>query len=152
MESPITGTETGRTVQLVGIVLIVHLVVEIIHTNAHLEIPVLFDTVLNTLIILMYYVLPVLGFVLLWRGSVKLGLVIFTVSMAISFALGTYLHFLVPNPDHVSSIPSGPWQLPFQLTAVALAVTDAVGTALGVWMWPTLDSTVGQQSSQVRQR
>lgn len=134
-----TSTVDDRAVKLAGIVLVVHLVANGVHSVAHVEIPVLLQPAPTAVVVAASYVLPVLGVALLWSGYRKLGGAVFAASMAVAFTLGVFLHFLVPNPDNVVAIPAGGWQLPFQLTAVALAVTDAVGGVLGGWLWWTAD-------------
>lgn len=76
---------------------------------------------------------PTLG-VLLDRRGHRAGLAVFTVSMLSAFLLGVVLHFVVESPDHVHAVPPDPWRLPFQVTAVAVAATPALGTAVGVWL------------------
>jgi hypothetical protein len=80
------------------------------------------------------FVGPAVGVALLWRGH-PLGPPLFTLSMAGAVLLGGSLHFLVDNPDHVHAIPAGPWRLPFRVTAAGVAVTPAIGTAVGLWYW-----------------
>ncbi|WP_227352717.1 hypothetical protein [Haladaptatus salinisoli] len=75
---------------------------------------------------------PIVGFVLLLRGSERLGSAVFVVSMAASLAFGVYFHFLVPNPDSVRAV-SGPWSGPFFLTAALVAAAGAAGVVAGAW-------------------
>lgn len=122
------------SVKAIGGALAVHLLVSAVHAVPHVSIPIVQSDVLATVIFLAVYGLPVVGFVLLWRGFGRSGLALFTVSMAVSFALGAVLHFVVPNPDHVSSVPSG-WTVPFLATATAVGIVDAAGAAVGAWLW-----------------
>lgn len=55
--------------------------------------------------------------------------------MAGALLTGLALHFLVENPDRVTVIPVGDWQLASQATAAALALTPAPGTLVGGWDW-----------------
>lgn len=125
-------------VRLAGAALALHLGVSVVHAVPHLGAPIVQSDALTAAILLVVYVLPVVGFVMLWGGTRRLGAALFTVSMAVSFALGLYLHFLVPNPDHVLAVPPGRWQLPFQVTAVAVGLVDAGGTVVGARIWRDL--------------
>lgn len=74
-------------------------------------------------------------FVGLWLVTLRFrragpGLV--TGCMAAALVFGVINHFVVPGIDHVAAIPGGWWQRPFQLTAVALAATEALGAAIGL--------------------
>lgn len=126
---------TDRGIVLAGLLLAVHVLVNVGHSVAHLRIPVFLDAGPNVAVLLAHFVLPVAGVVLLWRGRVRLGAATFGVSMAAAFALGLALHFLVPNPDNVAALPAGPWHGPFELTALAFLPVDAAGALLGGWLW-----------------
>lgn len=128
-------TIENRYVKFTLMVLVVHLGANVAHTVTHLEIPVILDPAPTAIILLSHYLLPIIGGALLWRGSVKLGAALLFLSMAASFSLQVYLHFVVSNPDNVASIPVGPWQAPFQLTAVALVVIEALGGILSGLLW-----------------
>ena len=75
---------------------------------------------------------PLVALGLLWRGREAAGATLLAVSMAASLAFGVYFHFVAPTPDHVGAVPAGPWRGPFRVTALLVAVTDAVGALVGV--------------------
>jgi hypothetical protein len=78
---------------------------------------------------------PLAALGLLWTGGperTRVGAVLFSISMAASLVFGLYFHFVVPNPDHVSTVSAGPWRGPFRATAVLVALVDAVGVAVGI--------------------
>lgn len=127
----------NQQLKFVGLILAVYLCANFVHTISHLQIPVLLDLPTTGIVLLTHYVLPIIGFVLLWSGRSKAGAVIFFISMIASFVIQAYLHFLVENPDHVAMVPVGPWQLPFQLSAVLLLGITATGVLVGgkiLWM------------------
>lgn len=130
-----TAGVRSHGVKLTGAALLLHLVASILHAAPHLEIPVAQSDALTATIVIAVYVLPVIGFALLVRGNDRLGVGLFTASIALSFGLGVVLHFLVRNPDHVLSVPAGPWQLPFQVTAIAVGLVDAAGAVVGAVLW-----------------
>lgn len=122
-----------RRVALVG-VLGLHLAVAVAHGAAHELVPVWLSAELNALVALTTFLGPVAGVALAWRGH-RLGVPLFTVSLAGAFLLGLVLHFLVENPDHVQAVGAGPWQLSFQATAFAVGLTAALGTVVGARYW-----------------
>lgn len=133
------STIDNRLIKLAAVVLIAHLGTNFAHTITHLQIPVLLDPATTGIVMLTHYVLPVIGVVLLWKGVEKAGALIFFLSMAVSLFIQVSLHFVVANPDHVDFIPVGPWQLPFQLSAVGLLVSTVFGVLLGGWfLWKIL--------------
>lgn len=137
----IRSADGGRTLRLVGPLLALHLLAHAAHGIAHAAIPVVLGPALTASVALLIFVLPTAGFLLLWRGVDRLGVALFTVAMAASLLLAGVLHFVVPNPDNVASIPAGAWQVPFQLTALLLVPVDAIGTVVGVQVWRRLDGT-----------
>lgn len=122
-----------RRVVLVG-VLGLHLAVAVGHGTTHELVPVGLSAELNALVALTTFLGPVAGVALAWRGH-RLGVPVFTASMVGAFLLGAVLHFVVENPDHVASVPAGPWQLPFQASAAAIGLTAALGAVVGAWHW-----------------
>jgi 4-carboxymuconolactone decarboxylase len=122
---------------LAAVVFTAHLVVHGVHTFAHLALALVLPTGLTVGTLLFVYALPALGIGLLFVGPRRTGVAVFSGALAASLLLGVTLHFLVQNPDHVSSVPPGPWAGPFRATAIAAAVVDGLGTLTGIWLWRT---------------
>jgi len=117
------------------VVLGVHLVAALVHGGTHALVPVELPPWQNALVLVTVFVGPLVGAALALRDH-PLGIPLFTLSMAGGLLLGVALHFLVEGqPDHVGAVPESVWRLPFQLSAAGLAVTPAVGTAVGAWCW-----------------
>ena len=76
---------------------------------------------------------PLLALALLWTSQKRVGLLLLTVSMAASAVFGLYHHFLVRGADHVSAQPPGSAGSAFVVTAYLLFLTEALGTALGIY-------------------
>lgn len=74
---------------------------------------------------------PFVGLWLWTSGRRRAGAWVVAVCMAGALVFGVVNHFLVPGIDHIAAIPGGSWQLPFRITAAALAVTEALGTVIG---------------------
>lgn len=145
-----TTVEASALTRFAGVLLLLHLVATLVHTGSHVGTGIFLGPLIDSLTILTVYVLPILGFGLLWRGTTRTGAVVFTIGMAGSLLLGGTFHYLLHTPDHVAQIPAGPWQAPFRLTALATAVTDSFGTAVGVaLLWAT---TRGEVESGVSNR
>jgi ABC-type xylose transport system permease subunit len=117
-------------------VLVVHLTVALVHGSTHALVPVVLAPWQNALVLGTVFIGPVVGVVLVRRDH-PLGLPLFTTTMAGALLLGGVLHFVIENPDHVHVIPHSQWRVPFQVSAVGVAVTSTVGTAVGVRYWRT---------------
>ena len=127
----------GRRVNLTAM-LVLHLSVAAFHGATHSLVPVGLPAWQNAIIVGTTFAGPILGVVLVWRRH-PLGVPLFTVTITGAFLVGGYLHFVLDNPDHIHAIPASPWRLPFQVSSVAVATTEAVGTVLGSWYWQTRD-------------
>jgi hypothetical protein len=118
----------------VHLALVAHLTVAVAHGVTHALVPVWLTTTQNAVVLSTTFVGPVVGVALASRDH-PAGIPLFTLSMLGALAVGGGLHFVVENPDHVSAIPAGPWRLPFRASALAVALTPALGTATGAWAW-----------------
>ncbi|WP_440991595.1 hypothetical protein [Haloarchaeobius baliensis] len=121
---------SGR--RLLAIILVVHLVAATTHGLTHGLVPVPLPPWQNALVVATTFLGPIFGVVLHARGH-RSGLPLFTVSMAGAFLLGVLLHFVVESPDHVHAVSAGTWQLPFQVSAAAVALTPLLGVVVGAW-------------------
>jgi hypothetical protein len=69
------------------------------------------------------------------KGRVQAGAAALAASMAGSFAFGLYYHFVAISADHVLHLPAGSdptWAAIFRLSAVLMAVAEALGALAGV--------------------
>ena len=78
---------------------------------------------------------PIVAAGLYWTRWQRVGALVLTVSMLGSLLFGVYHHFVAVSPDHVSHLPEGDAQGLFVATAILLAVSEAAGTAFGIWTW-----------------
>lgn len=116
----------------VVVLVVVHLVVLVFHTGAHVAVSVAIPGALDSaFILLVFYVLPIASVVLL-RSRATLGGFVFLTSMALSFGYGCASHYLLPGPDNVGSVAANGWGPLFHVTTAALAVLEGIGIALGV--------------------
>ena len=108
-----------------------HLAVSLIHGAAHTGAAVPLSALQNAFVWIVILAGPLVALWLVWTGR-PFGPELFLLTMAGSLVFGLVNHFVIESPDHVSHITSPEWRLPFQLTAAALAVLEAAGTALGM--------------------
>jgi hypothetical protein len=50
-----------------------------------------------------------------------------------SLLFGLVNHFMVPGADNVAQVMPGVWQTSFLITSILVAISEAVGTAIGLW-------------------
>lgn len=135
--APSTTKRSSGSVNVVAVLLGLHLVVHTLHGIPHRTIPVTLDPAVTATVLVVVYVLPIAGGLLIWRGSERAGIATVTVAMGISLALATTLHFVVESPDNVAAISADPWRLTFISTAAGITIVDGLGVLGGVWAWRT---------------
>jgi cytochrome bd-type quinol oxidase subunit 2 len=74
---------------------------------------------------------PFVGLWLSESGHGVAGASVVATCMAGALAFGVLNHFVWPGIDHVTAIAGGAWQLPFRVTAAALAASEAAGIGIG---------------------
>jgi glucan phosphoethanolaminetransferase (alkaline phosphatase superfamily) len=79
------------------------------------------------------FLAPVLAAVLLWTRFRRAGAWLLLLSMVGSLLFGLAFHFLVPGPDNVFGLQHGAWHAVFVTTAVLVALSEALGVAVGAW-------------------
>jgi hypothetical protein len=121
-----------RSVERLGIaVVLLHLLVNIAHGAAHTNLHIEMNAWQSVYILLVILVLPLVAAVLTWRRS-RLGFPLLLGSMLGALIFGAYYHFIAAGADNVASLAPHTWALPFQVTAVLLALTEAAGVVVGV--------------------
>lgn len=120
--------------RLLAAALALHLAAGFLHGVPHGLAPVDLHTWQWVFVAVVTNILPILGFVLVWRYQrTRFGAALFAVSMAAALAFGLIYHFVLENPDHVDSVV-GVWGQPFLVTAVLVAATDLLGVLAGAWV------------------
>jgi len=117
-------------IPLAGIVL-VHLAVALWHGATHAHIPVPLTSLQSAFVTLIIIILPLIGAGLLWTRYWSAAAWLITLSMLASFLFGLVNHFVLHSPDYVLEVPAHAWRHSFVLSAVLVAVTEAIGTVLG---------------------
>ena len=83
-------------------------------------------------LLILFNLFPVAGLVALAKGFRKLAGSMIILPLAIALVIGTYAHFLSPGTDNVLRMPSGDLRLSFQISAILLALLEALGCWIGL--------------------
>ena len=115
------------------VIMVVHVVVGVVHDLAHRDLGIELAAAQTLFINLIILAAPVVAVVLLWSRFKGVGVVLFAGAMAASLFFGLYYHYVLVSPDHVSHLPDGDLQALFRITALLLALVQALGAAVGIW-------------------
>ena len=126
---------TGRrSIVLLGtVVVLAHLVISMVHGNAHQQLAVGLSSWQNIYVLTVIIIAPLIAMVLTWTRLARLGFLLLAASMAASLIFGLAYHYVVISPDHVSHLPPGDAQGLFRTTALLLVLTELLGIAAGWW-------------------
>lgn len=131
------GRATSSVVRFALLIVVAHAIVVALHSAAHQILGVEASQAQLLFIVAVIIILPPLAGVIIWKGIKGAGAVLLACSMAGSFVFGVYNHFVAHSPDHVSEVSAmspASWAVIFQITAVLLAVTEALGVYAGMLM------------------
>jgi hypothetical protein len=111
-------------------IVVVHLLISVIHGTAHTEASVPMSVPANLFVFVVILAGPLIGLVIsVWAKL--FGAVVVALTMAASLIFGVVNHFIIDSPDHISHI-AAPWSRLFAITAVLLAITELLGTAVAL--------------------
>ena len=113
-------------------IVFLHLVVTAIHGWAHAGAVIPVSTTANIFILTVIVIAPIVGAAMLWWFSPPRGAWLLAISLAASLVFGIVNHFVLESPDHVAHVAAA-WRLSFGVTAVLLALTEALGSGLAFW-------------------
>ena len=126
----------SRSAKYSTAIVVAHLLVNIVHGQAHRELHVGLATLASIFVIVVVLISPLIAMALIWTAAKRPGFILLSLSMFGSLLFGLYYHFLAVSPDHIHSQPSGGWGPTFVLTAYLLLITEAIGTYVGVhFLW-----------------
>jgi hypothetical protein len=124
----------SRTLAIAGTVaVLIHAVIAVLHGAAHNNLGIQMTAAENAFINVVIVAAPLVAAAALWTRFSFAGAVLLTVSLAGSLLFGAYHHYVAISPDHVAHLPPGNLQGLFRVTAVLLVVSEAAGSAIGVW-------------------
>jgi hypothetical protein len=108
----------------------VHFVISTVHGLAHDRAKVPLSYMANVFVYVVILAGPLAGLAVTWWNR-RAGSWVIAVAMTGSFVFGTVNHFVLSSPDHVAHVDPQ-WRPLFTLTAVLLAVTEALAAGLAV--------------------
>jgi hypothetical protein len=112
---------------LVALVLI-HLVISMVHGLAHDRARVPLSYAANVFVYVVILAGPLVGLAVAWWNR-RAGSWVIALTMTGSFVFGVIHHFLLSSPDHIAHVDPQ-WRPLFTVTAVLLAVTEALAACL----------------------
>ena len=121
---------------LATVIVVAHLAVSLVHGAAHSGAAVPLSALQDVFVWVVILAGPLAALWLIRTGR-PLGPALLALTMGGSLVFGIVNHFVIESADHVAHITSDAWRLPFQVTAVALALLEAAGTAVGI-RWAAL--------------
>jgi hypothetical protein len=123
---------TRYSIEHIGLAIIAgHLLVSLVHGAAHSSLHIDMATWQTVYILVVITLLPLVSGYLLWRRRPG-GFLLLLCSMMGGLVFGGYYHFIAIGSDNVSSLGAHSWALPFQATAVLLALIEAAGACTGL--------------------
>jgi hypothetical protein len=123
--------ETARSGWIwLGTVVLLHLVVSIVHGEAHSKAHVALSPAGSVFVLVVIIAGPLIGLGLAWPAP-RIGAWVIALTMAGALIFGLVNHFVLASPDHISQVDPQ-WRPLFTTTAIVLVVTEALGAGLAV--------------------
>ena len=114
----------------VTIAVIVHLIVSLIHGQAHTRLGVGLSDWQQLYVLAVIVLAPLVALALSFTRFLRAGLWLLLASMLGSLIFGACYHYLIISPDHVAHLPSGDARGLFRVTAVLLLITETFGVVV----------------------
>jgi len=119
-----------KTCISVAIIVLAHLIVNVLHGQAHTNLGVGLSNWQQIYVIVVILLAPLVAFGLSLTRYLRLGLWLLLVSMLGSLVFGACYHYVIVSPDHVAHLPLGDARGLFRITALLLLITEALGVAV----------------------
>jgi len=123
-----------RVNSVVYSIALVHTLVSGYHGLSHHHSAVPTSLAQNIFIVTVIFASPLLAALLLIRGKIYAGIVLFFSSMLGAFIFGLMFHFILDTPDLYSHV-TGAGSQTFFVSAVLLAVVEFIGFVWGVYFY-----------------
>lgn len=114
---------------------VVHFLLAGWHGYSHQMVPVPLSGAQTAFVVIVIVGLPLVGAGLAFTSLRKQGALLVFLSLLASFLFGLVYHFILASPDHISSVPPGPWRGAFVNSAILVALSEAVGAVAGCMAW-----------------
>jgi hypothetical protein len=116
----------------VMIAVLAHLVVVVLHGQAHTRLGVGLTNCQQLYVLTVIVLAPLVALVLSLTRFASAGLWLLFLSMLGSLIFGASYHYLIISPDHVAHLPLGEARALFRITALLLLVTETFGVVVAV--------------------
>lgn len=93
----------------------------------------------NLYVLVVITVGPILGAALLFSRWQRMAGLLLATSMFGSLVFGGWYHFLSATTDNVAAV-QGVWHSTFLWSAVAIAILEAAGLLIGIWIYQAIAS------------
>lgn len=120
----------NRTRVSVATVVIAHLIVNLLHGNAHRSLSVGLSEFQQVYVVTVILLAPLVALAVCFTRYIRAGLWLLLVSMAGSLIFGACYHYVIISPDHVAHLPVGDARELFRTTALLLLITEALGVVV----------------------
>lgn len=130
---PAAGASKGDSTEVttyrfsVTAVVLAHLVVNILHGQAHTSLAVGLSTWQQLYVVMVILLAPLISLTFSFTRYARAALWLLLVSMLGALIFGVCYHYVIISPDHVDHLPPGDARGLFRTTALLLVVTEALG-------------------------
>ena len=114
----------------IAIVVTAHLIVNLLHGQAHTRLGVGLSNWQQWYVIVVILLAPLVALVLSLTRYLRTGLWLLFATMLGSLIFGACYHYLIISPDHVAHLPAGDARGLFRMTALLLLATEAWGVVV----------------------
>src|SRR5262249_54940480 len=104
--------------------------ISVVQETAHAKANVPLSAAANVFVFAVIVTGPLIGLGLMWPAE-RSGAWLIALTMAGALVFGFVNHFVFASPDHVAHVEAR-WRPRFTITAVRLALTEALGSGLAV--------------------
>jgi hypothetical protein len=118
----------------VTIAVLAHLVVTILHGQAHTKLGVGLSNWQQAYVLAVILLAPLVALVLSFTRYARAGVWLLLASMLGSLIFGACYHYVVISPDHVAHLPAGEARGAFRVTALLLLVTETFGVVVAAML------------------
>lgn len=125
----------------VAVVVITHLIVNVLHGQAHRRLGVGLSSWQNVFVIAVILLAPLVALGLSLTRYLRAGLWLLFASMLGSLIFGLCYHYVIISPDHVAHLPAGDARGMFRITALLLLATEALGVVVAGLSLKSREST-----------
>lgn len=135
-------TITSKTRVSAAVIVVAHLVVNVLHGQAHGSLGVGLSSWQNYFVISVILLAPLVALGLLLTRYLRAGLWLLFASMLGALVFGLCYHYVIISPDNIAHLPAGDARSLFRVTALLLSITEALGVAVAGLSLKSRESSV----------